>query len=529
MLHSFRAHKGVKLLERPHGMLRKVPLADVVAHNMVRNPRRRQALDAHISDYYWHRRMINGFAIKTILAEVEKPKQKKTYLTTRGNAILNGASGTRARNDLGKTFEFSEERIDYFRKTYCDLVDPSSIKLYASPTKKFWIESKNYHNFFHFLTESFHLAFSSSLAQMNVQEIKFISKSKRVGDFVKKWVEECQEIIGDDVKIETLISPDLDNATSILLPMSCEHLLYQFLGDHHELIEAARPAGKTWTGYDGIPHPVKILQFNSYDESLEHFRCKVIDLAQRKVSKTWADKIYAIRSKSLLRSRTMKGEEALIEELTKQGFEVVCFEGISPLEQVKCISGADCVVMQHGAGMTNMLFAKSTAHVFELGTFQTGFARWRDFIRISQVSGCHYHHIFLDMEYPNENTDPVFATDGLIAPVISEEDVERLVLLIRSEMKDKRPGVLTGLLRHCEFFMDRGAYKHAYRLLDANASFFESTADYWNQRGMLAEACQHKEQALDAFEKAQSIRVCGDSQCGTDILAPSFAHERTVV
>ncbi|MBM3604284.1 MAG: glycosyltransferase family 61 protein [Alphaproteobacteria bacterium] len=511
MLHSFRVHKGVKLLERPQGMLRKVPLADVVAHNLVNNPRRRRALDTHIADYYWHRRMINGFAIKTILAEVERPKQKKSYLQTRGNAILNGASGSRARNVLRKGLNFSEESVEYFRRTYGDLLDPSAIEVGSSATQTSWIDAKNYHNFFHFLTESFHLAFAPSLAQRGVQVIQFVSKSKRMGDFVRKWVDDCHEIIGDDVKIETLVSPKLSKGASVLLPMSGEHLLYQFSGDHHREIEAARPAGSTWTGYDGTPHPVKMLQFNSYDESLGHFRSKAIDLAQRKVTKTWSGKIYAIRSRSLLRSRTMKGEEVLIKALAKQGFEIVCFEKMSPLEQVKCVSSADCVVMQHGAGMTNMLFAKPTAHVFELGTYQTALARWVDFIQISQVSGCHYHHVFLDMDYPEEDADPVFAEDGLVAPVISKEDAARLVLLICSEAHDHRTGGLSGLLRHCKFYMERGAYKQAYRLLDANAVFFDLTADYWNQRGLLADACQHRERAQDAYKRAHSIEASSGS------------------
>lgn len=507
MLHSFRLHKGVKLLDPPTDMVRKVPLADVVAHNLVSNERRRRALDAHISDYYWHRRMISGFEIKTILAEIDRPRQKSLYLQTRGQAVLNGASGSRARNLLRKEMNFSEESIEWFRERYGDLVSPFTMGHATTDLRDCWIDAKNYHNFFHFLTESFHLAFSPSLQGRNIRNINFVSKSKRVGDFVEKWIVACNELFEDTFKLKFGINDNTDKPEAVLLPISSEHLLYQFSGDHHRDIERARPAGQTWTGYNATPHPVKIFQLNSFDESLRIFRQQITDLAQSKVRTTWSNRIYVKRSGSLLRKRTMIGEDALTCDLAAHGFDVVSFEDMSPLEQVKCVSAADCIVMQHGAGMANMLFARPTAHIFELGTFQTALARWSDFIQISHVSGCHYHHVCLDMDYPDEESDPVFADDGLIAPVISDKDRTKFISLMKQELQDAKPGTLSGFLRHCKFFMDRGAFAQAYRLQDENAIFFDQTIEYWEQRGMLAQACQHHQRAEEAFKTARALKA----------------------
>lgn len=505
MLHSFLADGGVTLLAKPIGMLRKIPLSNVVAHNLVSNSRRRKYLKAHISDYYLQRRMISGFEIKVIAAEIEKPRYKKNYLVCKGKAVLNGASGSRARNTLRKGLGFSKESISYFHDKFLNLVDPSSLGLNRHSADVCWIDAKNYHNFFHFLTESLHLACSPALPTSTVDKIIFISKSERSGDFVKKWINETRRVIDGELQIDVKLASAIERPENVVIPFSCEHLLYQFSGKHHEQIEDAKPAGGSWSRFDGTPHHVKTLQYNSYDETLRIFREKMIELSASTISHSWSRMIYAVRSKGLVRNRIMKGEEELISGLRSIGFEIVCFEEMSPLEQVKCVSGADCLVMQHGAGMTNMIFAGTHAHVVELGTYQTALARWSDFIQISQVAGCHYHQIFLDMDYADERTDPVFSKDGLIAPVLSENNVSKVIDIVQAALSDRRPGVLVGALRHCEYFVERGAYKQAYRVLDENAQFLDQTPDYWLQRHRLASVCGHVERARDALAEADRL------------------------
>lgn len=505
MLHSFKTDGGVRLLWKPTSMLHKIPLSNVIGHNLLTNSRRRSHLKYHISDYYMQRRMMFGFEIKVTAAEIEKPRHRKNFISSKGRAVLNGASGSRARNYFRKELGFSEESIEYFREKFSSLIDPNSLDTSKGGANTCWIDAKNYHNFFHFITESLHLALSSDLRMHDIENIIFISKSKKLGDFIEKWIGELRHIIGHSFNIEAKLASATDRPEKIIIPLSCEHLLYQFSGLHHNLIEAARPAGGGWAKFDATPHHVKILQYNSYDETLRIFRERMVRLSHEVIVQNWSKLVYAVRSKERARNRIMKGEDELISRLKKIGFEVVCFENMSPLEQVKCVSSADCLVMQHGAGMTNMIFADPRAHVLELGTYQTAMARWSDFIQISNVSGCHYHQIFLDMDYDNERTDPVFSKDGLIAPVISQDSIINIIDIIEAAILDRRLGTLAGALEHCRYFVDRGAYKQAYRVLDGNAPFLDQTADYWLQRHRVADVCGHVERANEALQKAHCL------------------------
>lgn len=504
MLHSFRQNKGVTFLERPDELLRAVPLGNVIAHNLETNPRRRKALETHVSDYHWHRRMTTGFEMRTVFAEVERPRFMRSFLSSRRNLILNGASGRRARNSLDKFLNSPEESVEYLRQTYNNPINIDSIEIRGSQTRTCWIDTKNFHNFFHFFTESFHLALSEVPAGVSVDRILFVSKSKRpAGSFVHRWIDACEELYGQGISVGILSDPPRED--SILIPLSAEHLLYQFAGPHHAQIEKARPAGWSWTGYDATPHPVKIFQLNSYNKTLRECREKLVELAHRKVQKRWSRHIYAIRSPELQRQRVMRGEASLVSALGDLGFEIVDFGKMSPLEQVKCVKGAQCVVMQHGAGMTNMIFANPNAHVFELGTHQTALSRWHDFIPLSHVAGCHYHHVFLGMDF-EEDKDPVFADHGLLPPVLEDDQVEEVVSLILSGMKDSRAGTLVGMIRQCEYFMSREAYNQAYRLLDQNMAFFDDEPDYWEVRGRLATACGHVGRARDCEARVEGLR-----------------------
>lgn len=505
LLHSFNRHNGVKLIEPADDLLRPVPLGNVVAHNLVRNDRRRKALDVHVSDYFWHRRMMSGFSMKTVMAEVHRPGFKRAFMSSGGKVLLNGSAGDRARNFVRKNMEYSEESLEYFRRSYGELSKPENIYSNAFHAEDCWIEVKNFYNFFHFLTESFHKVFVDREEMRSVRKIVLKSKSTRIEEFANLWIKDCEELIGGKVSIEVEQSVSDEMPSAVLTPMSSKHLLYQISGTHHGMIEGARPPGHSWLGYDSTPHPVKVFGLNSFDDSLLDFRKAVIDLAKKKIPARWGRKIYAARSKGLLRNRVMKGEEGLIAALERRGFEVVYFEEMSPLEQIRCVSGARCVVMQHGAGMTNMLFANSNAHIFELGTYQTAMARWADFMPLCHAAQCHYHHIFLDMDFDNEDSDPVFANDGLVAPVLSGEDVERVTSIILGGIKDKIDGAIGGMATHSAYLIDRGAYRQAYRLYDSCESFMGGYREYWEGRAGLNELCGHRKAACDSYAKAWRI------------------------
>jgi capsular polysaccharide biosynthesis protein len=79
---------------------------------------------------------------------------------------------------------------------------------------------------------------------------------------------------------------------------------------------------------------------------------------------TPADRIYI--SRALAPKRKISNEEGVIEVLREFNFRVVRTEDHSFAEQVRLAAGARCVVSNHGAGLTNMLFMAPGVSVLEL-------------------------------------------------------------------------------------------------------------------------------------------------------------------
>ena len=71
-------------------------------------------------------------------------------------------------------------------------------------------------------------------------------------------------------------------------------------------------------------------------------------------------------SRSNARKRRIANEDEVIEILSKLGFETIHTEDFSFVDQVRICSRARCIVSNHGAGLTNMLFMPKGGSVLEL-------------------------------------------------------------------------------------------------------------------------------------------------------------------
>ena len=66
-------------------------------------------------------------------------------------------------------------------------------------------------------------------------------------------------------------------------------------------------------------------------------------------------------------ARPMANEEAVVAALRSFGFEPVRLETFAFADQVRLFREAECIVAPHGAGLTNLVFARSRCRVIELG------------------------------------------------------------------------------------------------------------------------------------------------------------------
>ncbi len=78
------------------------------------------------------------------------------------------------------------------------------------------------------------------------------------------------------------------------------------------------------------------------------------------------DHLYVYVTRRSAGQRRLLNEAQLEESLVNLGFRILCFEEMTPIEQVQAVSDAEVLVAPHGAGLVNMLFSQRLKSVVEL-------------------------------------------------------------------------------------------------------------------------------------------------------------------
>lgn len=86
-----------------------------------------------------------------------------------------------------------------------------------------------------------------------------------------------------------------------------------------------------------------------------HFLPKLLPTTNRR--------LYISRSKA--RRRRVVNEDQVIQTLLRRGFESICLEDLSVLEQATLFASAQAIVAPHGAGLTNLVFCSPGTAVIE--------------------------------------------------------------------------------------------------------------------------------------------------------------------
>ncbi len=88
------------------------------------------------------------------------------------------------------------------------------------------------------------------------------------------------------------------------------------------------------------------------------------------------------------RGRNLANEKEIVSFLAGIGFEIVELDHLSLLDQIKLFSNADLICGIHGAGLTNILFCKTSVIVLEI--FPADFIRVH-YYWLSREFGFKYH------------------------------------------------------------------------------------------------------------------------------------------
>lgn len=102
-------------------------------------------------------------------------------------------------------------------------------------------------------------------------------------------------------------------------------------------------------------------------ENLKEDVCEFRDYLVSRLPKDIARdrKLYISRAKS---RRSLPDEKAIEKLLEGNGFRICYFEDMSFMEQLKAVYSADIIVSPHGAGLSNIIVAKSGTKIIEIMT-----------------------------------------------------------------------------------------------------------------------------------------------------------------
>lgn len=136
------------------------------------------------------------------------------------------------------------------------------------------------------------------------------------------------------------------------------------------------------------------------------------------------------------RARGITGAAPLLRELAARGFAQVAFEHLTPIQQIAQMQAADILIAPHGAGLANMVYAKTGALVIEIGTRQTQLHRWGDFLPGAHVARCCYDTVFADVAGLSDLADIPHVSKGLLGVHVGRNAARRILDLVDQHLAE---------------------------------------------------------------------------------------------
>ena len=401
----------------------------------------RHHLTDYINRYKKFREFSAGVVFPSIVVAADNIKIRGSMIAIEDKFLINGPAGLRIVTRMSHASNIERQRkLDEVVSSFTErrrengmalpLLQPTDLDL------DFVVVTKNLFNYFHFTRETIP---SLTLYQnYNLTgKIVICSKNSTTFGFVHQQIKLFFPELVDRVEFSygEFASP------RALLPLDSRFLYFQSS-------EACMPAlgsiaKVSWMWEDRVlgERSLKTLGMNSCETSLLAFRELVLKKVESKSDPEPQEplRLYVGRRPSK-RLRPVKQEELLIEVLQGIGFKVIYFEDHDVLTQAQLVSKAEVIVMAHGAGMTNMLYAQPGCLVVEISTLQTALLRFGDFNPIALASQARYVHFFIDHDWPNQESIPNFEKFSLVGSKFDGDGISILRSFILAHLDPERHG-----------------------------------------------------------------------------------------
>lgn len=405
----------------------------VSAHESLRN--RTERFLRHTRQHKTFRKAVEFASLPVVMTDVSF---RKSYALVGGKCVLNGASGFRLlnrycwENEQGP--EDPEQRlVQYFRGRQ-QANRSAGLPVWSGPFPgdlDFAIECRNTFNYFHFLTETLcQLCVLEDLPFRGRVFIHFPNAPEKTRSFTRSFV----AALFPELKGRVLLERAPKDYDRVLSSYNLINSYYHLPAADFGSVDAYAPSDEMWKGAQATRSSQGVLSMNSIDSSLFRLRARALRAIEGLDFSHLPRRFYVGRKADQSRRRDLAGEEALVDLLSAFGFARIAFEDYTPLEQIALMAQAEVMISAHGAGFTNMLFARPESLVIEIGTLQTAVFRWGDFWPLANVAGCRYVSFFADYNKEDPLTDPKFGADGIVAPALHDHGLGLVMAFVAASL-----------------------------------------------------------------------------------------------
>lgn len=369
----------------------------------------------------------------SVLAVAKNLTVKDTCLAIDGKWLLSGPAGSRL---LAKSFKAwrqsgkdKEEWADEFEAHFnVHHSNERSFTLYPENIAGLdcVTEANHLHNYFHCTVELFPALAVLAREPLFTGRVKVVCEKSGPPDFALRFIEDVFPNLA--ARVDFIKAPQAYEKVLIIWHREFDYF-YEKNARQSELI-GDRP--QVWAGLLGQSLS-KILWLNGHLAAIRVLRETALARAST-IPGELPKQFWVGRKASKNPDRSVKNETDILKKLQGHGFDVVHFEDLSPLQQIKIMSQSKVMVSYHGAGFANMLYAGPDTQIIELGTLQTALQRWKDFLGLAFTSKATYSVIIADFEHDGDHTIPPMRGHGLYPVRLDGVAFERFFEILNGQI-----------------------------------------------------------------------------------------------